>query len=161
MAKGIREVRNRIDTLLTTTAGLSRPMATTLRKELERAIDADFTAEQLRPSYVLRWAGDADAGDLISQPVGSRLARFELDISMFLGGGEGAGSDTQEADAALADIWEDVVQVIESPSNRAYATTGILRAMDFVAGKPRRGLNGRLTLPGKFAVQYDQDYPVI
>ena len=161
MARGIAAVRDRIHALLTSTAGVYRPL-TFSGAPLARAPEVRGNADQeeREPDYTLRWAGDPGFADRISGPVTSRVARFSLDVSVFAGGGFDGGSDSQQTDAILADIWEDVVQVLEDPNNRDYATSGWIIARNFVAAEPALDA-GRMHMIGTFDIQYDVDLPTM
>lgn len=153
---GIRAVRDRIHTLLTTTAGVRRALDAPLRREIDSASEPFAVAETVEPTYVLRWAGDTDSTpkDSITGNKTMRTASFRLTLSVFAGHGEGGGSDVQESDAELADLWEKTVHALENPSNYNKAVTGWIWAGGFAAG-PVTIQGARARIDASFRVRYD------
>ena len=145
--------------LLTTITGISRPLefsGAPLRREIPRSLEPGATPEQVEATFLLSWAGDEFSGRPITAPRTQRRARFDLWLSVFLGGGEDAGSDAQQSNRLLADIWEDVVQVLEDPNNHDRTNTGWNWAGAFLAGRPVQKA-GRLRVLGTFDALYELD----
>ncbi len=149
MSKGYAELRARLHEILSTQAGIYRPVTPLPRQEDRDKPDDLETAEGVGATYVLHDSGSFGT-DVISGPVIMRHRRWKLRLSVF------AGYDLEAAGVALAELETRCHDALEDPNNRQYARCGLITCQDFTTGEQVL-VKERLTTTIDFVTVYDHD----